>query len=44
VTDAGIGFQVARTWDGEDRAFERKLKNGKHSSRLCPICKAVTSR
>ncbi len=37
---AGIGFQLARTWEGVDRAFERKLHNRHGSGRFCPICKA----
>jgi predicted GIY-YIG superfamily endonuclease len=36
--ERGIGFEVVRTWDGEDRHFERALKNQKNSPRLCPIC------
>lgn len=34
---AGIKFEIARTWEG-DRKLERKLKNRKKASRLCPIC------
>jgi len=37
IAQAGIGFQLARTWDG-GRTEERKLKNQKNSPRLCPIC------
>jgi hypothetical protein len=37
----GIGYKVVRTWPNEDRAFERKLKNQKHSARLCPCCRSV---
>jgi hypothetical protein len=40
ISKAGIGFQVARTWPTGDRTFERKLKNRKNSSKLCPFCKA----
>lgn len=40
IAAAGIGFVVARTWEG-DRTFERKLKNRKESPRLCPICKSA---
>lgn len=39
VRSAGIPFEVVRTWDG-DRNFERKLKNQKNASRLCPICRS----
>ena len=36
VLGAGIGFEVARTWDG-DRRFERQLKNQRNApTRLCP--------
>lgn len=35
---AGISFVVARVWPGEDRAFERRLKNQHNGPRLCPIC------
>ena len=37
VTAAGIGFTLARTWEG-DRQLERRLKNQKHTPRLCPLC------
>lgn len=35
---AGIGWQLARTWDA-DRAFERRLKNRHGASKYCPICR-----
>ena len=35
----GIGFVVARTWDG-DRNRERQLKNQGGRARMCPICLA----
>ena len=40
VNYMGIGYRLARTWDGEtaDRALERRLKNAKIAPRLCPIC------
>lgn len=38
VNQAGITWQVTRTWQGASRSFERKLKNNKHSARLCPVC------
>ena len=41
VSKAGIGFCVARTWPNGDRNFERKLKNRKKSSELCPHCTAA---
>lgn len=34
----GIGWTIARVWTGVTRRFERKLKNGGGSSRLCPLC------
>ncbi len=37
VARAGIGWTVARTWDG-DRGLERRLKNRHNSPRLRPIC------
>lgn len=44
ITDAGIGFQLARTWVGP-RARERQLKNQGGAARRCPLCgtKARTS-
>lgn len=41
VAEAGIGFQLARTWDG-GRTRERQLKRQGGASRRCPICKAPT--
>ena len=41
VAKAGIGFSVARTWPDGDRNFERKLKNRKEASALCPHCKTA---
>ncbi|MGC4031654.1 MAG: hypothetical protein QM754_07965 [Tepidisphaeraceae bacterium] len=34
----GIAFVLVRTWKGRDAVFERKLKDQKHHSRLCPFC------
>lgn len=39
VREAGIGWQLARTWRG-DRKLERRLKNMGGAARICPICKA----
>ena len=36
---ARIGFRVAKTWDGVNRAFERSLKNRGSARRYCPICR-----
>jgi hypothetical protein len=33
----GIGFELARTWDG-GRDVERRLKSWHKSRLLCPIC------
>lgn len=38
VSAAGIDFEVARLWEGADRAFERPLHNRKNTPKLCPIC------
>jgi hypothetical protein len=38
ITQAGIGFRLARTWPGVTRARERQLKNQGGASRYCPIC------
>ena len=35
--EAGITFQLARTWKGT-RRDERRIKNSKNAPRLCPIC------
>jgi predicted GIY-YIG superfamily endonuclease len=37
VTEAGIPWRVARTWQGT-RNDERRLKNWHNSAQLCPIC------
>lgn len=34
-----IKYKIVRTWEGEDRTFERKLKNQKHAWRHCPVCR-----
>lgn len=38
IQDAGITWQVARTWEGVDRNFERALKRQGGASRRCPLC------
>lgn len=35
--DAGLEVKLVRTWRGT-RDFEREIKNGKNTSRLCPDC------
>ncbi|QLY33990.1 hypothetical protein [Nocardia huaxiensis] len=42
IRNAGIGFQLARTWDGT-RGRERQLKREGGASRRCPMC-GVTPR
>jgi predicted GIY-YIG superfamily endonuclease len=37
ITNAGIAWQVARTWPG-DRKLERQLKRRKETPALCPLC------
>lgn len=37
VEQAGIGWRLARTWDGP-RARERQLKRTGGASRRCPLC------
>lgn len=37
ANELGIDYSVVRTWTG-DRKLERKLKNGKNSPLLCPVC------
>ncbi len=41
--DAGIGWELARTWDG-DRSRERQLKNQGGRSRIGPVCKHATRK
>jgi predicted GIY-YIG superfamily endonuclease len=38
IKEAGIGWTLARTWDG-GRKEERRLKNRKEAPRLCPMCR-----
>jgi hypothetical protein len=38
--EAGIGWHLARVWDG-DRFLERRLKKRGGRSRLCPICQGT---
>lgn len=40
VNQAGIDWQVVRTWKRVDRNEERRLKNRGGHARLCPVCKA----
>lgn len=36
--ERGVKFEIVRTWEGEGRTFERKLKNRKNAPKLCPVC------
>ena len=38
AVENGIQMDLVRVWDGADRTFERKLKNGKNTPHLCPRC------
>jgi hypothetical protein len=39
IAEAGIGWTLARTWEGS-RTRERQLKRQGGASRRCPICRA----
>jgi hypothetical protein len=43
VIGHGIGFVLARTWQG-DRFLERALKRRRMAPRYCPICRAERHR
>lgn len=43
VRDAGIGWQLARTWTGATRGRERQIKRQGGLSRCCPAC-GITPR
>jgi hypothetical protein len=38
LRELNIGWRVVRVLEG-DRHFERRLKKGKGSTRLCPVCR-----
>lgn len=38
IKQNGIGFTLARVWDGATRTDERKIKNAGGGRRYCPIC------
>lgn len=42
VANAGIEFEVVRTWPTGDRNMERRLK-GHSSTRLCPACEGESA-
>ena len=39
VGSAGIGWQVARTWEDKTIQDERRMHRGGQNTRLCPICR-----
>ncbi len=41
IVAAGIEWELAQIYPGQDYAFERKLKARHGASRFCPICKAL---
>jgi predicted GIY-YIG superfamily endonuclease len=43
VTNAGITFELARTWEGS-RRVERVKKRQGGAGRCCPICRAAGER
>ena len=43
ITQAGIGWTLARTWQGT-RERERQLERQGGASRRCPICRANQGR
>jgi predicted GIY-YIG superfamily endonuclease len=44
ATSAASGYKIARVWKGQNRSFERKLKNRKNARRLCPVCSGQAAR
>lgn len=38
ITQAGIRWEIARTWNG-GHSMEKRLKGWKSGYKLCPICK-----
>lgn len=38
VVEAGIDWEVVKTWPNGTRELERKIKSSKNSKRYCPIC------
>jgi predicted GIY-YIG superfamily endonuclease len=41
ITDAGIGWTLARIWPNATRTYERCLKNQGGASRRCPLCRTT---
>lgn len=40
IVAAGIGWDLARTWERGTRTLERRLKRRGGHARLCPLCRA----
>ncbi len=38
IQAAGIGWTLARVWEGVDRNYERALKRQGGAARMCPLC------
>ena len=43
VAGAHIAVRVARTWQGADRTFERRIHNRKNTRELCPLCSGAAA-
>ena len=43
VTEAGITFEVAKTWPDGTRDDERRLKRRGGAARICPTCRAAAT-
>lgn len=41
VREAGIDFELVRTWENVTRTKERRIKNGGGLCRVCPVCQAA---
>lgn len=39
VVHSGLDFVVCRTFVGQDRNFERRIKNRKNLAKFCPVCR-----
>ncbi len=44
VAAAGIGWQLARLWDGASRTKERQIKNQGGKAGVCPLCSRPSLR
>lgn len=38
AVERGVEMTLARTFDGADKSFERRLKNTNNTAKYCPIC------